>query len=37
MVSKLKQNRGLVLVTVTILSILVIVLGNQPILAFISN
>jgi hypothetical protein len=35
MIAKLKRNRGLVVLTITILSILIVMLGNQPIIAYI--
>jgi len=37
MISKLKRNRVLVLLTLTILTLLLFVVGNYPILAFGTN
>ncbi len=36
MINKLKRNRRLVIMTVTIISILTFVLGDLPITAFLS-
>lgn len=37
MVSKFKRNRTLIFVAITILSLLMFVVGNYPILAYITN
>jgi hypothetical protein len=37
MINKFKRNRILVLITIIVISILTVVLGNQPIIAFEVN
>ena len=37
MIYKFKRNKALVLITLTVISFLTLVLGNQPIFTFAAN